>query len=174
MADSGNNACALAVGRKLVATIHDIAFGGEGVARVDGLVLFVPFVLMGEEVEVEITDVKKKFARARLLRVLKESPERVMPQCRYFGDCGGCQYQHIDYAAQLRLKHKQISDLLQRIGGFSGGGREPGGSCPPQYGHRNTIMVCRQWGKFKKGLNIGFIRSNSRLPFEVEERKKAH
>jgi predicted RNA-binding protein with TRAM domain len=78
MADSENNACALAVGRKLVATIHDIAFGGEGVARVDGLILFVPFVLMGEEVEVEITDVKKKFARARLLRVLKASPERVM------------------------------------------------------------------------------------------------
>src|SRR2546430_12293269 len=133
MADSDNNACALAVGRKLVATIHDIAFGGEGVARVDGLVLFVPFVLIGEEVEVEITDVKKKFARARLLRVLKASPERVMPQCRYFGDCGGCQYQHIDYAAQLRLKHKQVTDLLQRIGGFSGGAPQPAVPRPPHY-----------------------------------------
>ena len=173
MADSENNACALAVGRKLVATIHDIAFGGEGVARVDGLVLFVPFVLIGEEVEVEITDLKKKFARARLLRVLKASPERVLPQCRYFGDCGGCQYQHIDYAAQLRLKHKQITDLLQRIGGFAGSAIEPVVPCPQQYGYRNRIMVRSQWDKFKKGLNIGFIRYDSRLVLDVEECKIA-
>src|SRR5437016_2530092 len=173
MADSENNACALAVGRKLVATIHDIAFGGEGVARVDGLVLFVPFVLMGEEVEVEITDVKKKFARARLLRVLQASPERVMPQCRYFEECGGCQYQHIDYAAQLRLKHKQITDLLQRIGGFAGSAIEPVVPCPQQYGYRNRIMVRGQWDKFEKGLNIGFIRYDSRLVLDVEECKIA-
>ena len=57
-------------------------------------------------------------ARARLLKVLKASPERVAPRCRYFGDCGGCQYQHIEYRAQLRLKHKQIADLFRRIGGF--------------------------------------------------------
>src|SRR5213080_1133605 len=154
MADSENDTCALAVGRKLVATIHDIAFGGEGVARVDGLVLFVPFVLIGEEVEVEITDTKKKFARARLLRVLKASPERVIPQCRYFGGCGGCQYQHIDYAAQLRLKHKQITDLLQRIGGFAGSAIEPVVPCPQQYGYRNRIMVRSQWDKLKKGTSV--------------------
>src|SRR3989442_15587079 len=167
MADSENNARALAVGRKLVATIHDIAFGGEGVARVDGLVLFVPFVLIGEEVEVEITDVKKKFARARLLRVLKASPERVMPQCRYFGDCGGCQYQHIDYAAQLRLKHKQITDLLQRIGGFSGNALQPVVSCPQQYGHRNPNIGRSPSDKVKKGINNGFIPYHSRPLLDV-------
>src|SRR5881409_1787177 len=97
---------ALSPGTRLTVTIQDIAFGGEGVARVDDFVIFVPFVLKGEEVEVAITGMKKKFARARLLKVLKASPERVAPQCRYYGDCGGCQYQHIDYPAQLRLKHK--------------------------------------------------------------------
>jgi 23S rRNA (uracil1939-C5)-methyltransferase len=83
---------ATAAGSRLTVAIQDIAFGGEGVARVDDFVIFVPFVVVGEEVEVEIIEVKKKFARARLLKVLKPAPERVEPTCRYFGDCGGCQY----------------------------------------------------------------------------------
>src|SRR2546426_2336500 len=85
----------------------------------------------------------------------------------------GCQYQHIDYAAQLRLKHKQITDLLQRIGGFAGSAIEPVVPCPQQYGYRNRIMVRSQWDKFKKGLNIGFIRYDSRLVLDVEECKIA-
>ena len=70
-------------------TIQDIAFGGEGVGRADDFVIFVPFVLVGEVVEVEITEVKKSFARAKLLRIVQPSPERVEPACRYFGQCGG-------------------------------------------------------------------------------------
>ena len=69
-----------------------------------------------KSIEAEITEVKKNFARARLLRVARPSPDRVEPNCRYFGECGGCQYQHIDYAAQLRFKHKQIADLFERVG----------------------------------------------------------
>src|ERR1043166_6329737 len=75
-------------GQRLVVTIADIAFGGEGVARVDDFVIFVPFVLVGEEVELEVTEVKKRFGRGKLVRVLKASPERVTPRCRYFGECG--------------------------------------------------------------------------------------
>src|SRR5258706_9313621 len=100
----------LSLGCKRVVVINDIAFGGEGVARVDDFVVFVPFVLVGEEVEVEMTEVKKRFARARLLKILHPSPQRVGPACRYFGQCGGCQYQHIDYPAQLQIKHRQITD----------------------------------------------------------------
>src|SRR5207248_5575251 len=95
-----------AVGDKLTLTIDDIAFGGEGVARVEDFVVFVPFVMLGEEVEVEVTEVKKRFARARLLQVLRPSLDRVTPQCRYLGECGGCQYQHIEYKAPLELKRK--------------------------------------------------------------------
>jgi len=69
-------------------------------------------------VEAELTEVKKNFARARLLHVIEPSPERVAPECAHFGACGGCQYQHIAYATQLRVKHKQIADLFQRIGGL--------------------------------------------------------
>jgi 23S rRNA (uracil1939-C5)-methyltransferase len=108
----------LAVGQCLELTITDIAFGGEGVARFGDFVVFVPFVLTGEVVEAEITELKKSFARARLLNILRPSLERVQPKCPYFGDCGGCQYQHISYTEQLRIKHKQISDLFQRIGRF--------------------------------------------------------
>ena len=162
-----------AFGSRFIVTIDDIAFGGEGVARVKDFVIFVPFVVVGEEVEVEIIEVKRKFARARLLRVLRPASERVAPPCAYFGQCGGCQYQHIDYAAQLRLKHKQISDLFQRIGGLANTAIEPVIPCPRPYGYRNRIMIRSQWDKVKKGLNIGFIRHDNRLVVDIEECKVA-
>ncbi|MDB6019290.1 MAG: methyltransferase, TrmA family [Pedosphaera sp.] len=163
----------LAVGAKRTVTISDIAFGGEGVGRIGEFVVFVPFVLVGEVAEVEITEVKKRFGRARLLRVVQASPDRVSPPCRYFGDCGGCQYQHIDYAAQLRLKHKQICDLFERIGGFAAATIAPVIPCPQPYGYRNRIMIRSQWDKFKQGLNIGFIRADNRLVVDIEECKIA-
>ncbi len=162
-----------ALGDKLTVTIGDIAFGGEGVGRFGEFVVFVPFVLVGEEVEVEVTEVKKRFGRARLLRVVKTSPQRVTPACRYFGDCGGCQYQHIDYAAQLALKRKQIADLFERVGGFSGAVVAPVVPCPEPYGYRNRIMIRSQWDKTKQGLNIGFIRADNRWVVDIEECKIA-
>jgi tRNA/tmRNA/rRNA uracil-C5-methylase (TrmA/RlmC/RlmD family) len=173
MGDSTPKAPVPALGSRLTVTIHDIAFGGEGVARVADFVIFIPFVVVGEEVEVEMIEVKKQFARARLLRVLKPAPERVAPPCRYFGQCGGCQYQHIDYPAQLRLKHKQIADLFQRIGGLAETVIEPVIPCRQPYGYRNRIMIRSQWDKFKNGLNIGFIRHDNRLVLDIEECKVA-
>src|SRR5580692_4662472 len=164
---------AFAVGAHCTLTIQDIAFGGEGVGRLDDFVIFVPFVLIGEVVEVEITELKKRFARARLVRVIQTSPERVQPLCRYFGDCGGCQYQHVDYAGQLRLKHKQVCDLFERIGGFDSKIVAPVAPCPQPYGYRNRIMIRSQWDKFKQGLNIGYIRAENRLVIDIEECKIA-
>jgi tRNA/tmRNA/rRNA uracil-C5-methylase (TrmA/RlmC/RlmD family) len=163
----------LALGDRLTLTIGDIAFGGEGVARVEAFVVFVPFVAVGETVEAEITEVKKRFARARLLRVVEPSPERVEPLCPHFGECGGCQYQHLAYPAQLRLKHKQIGDLFERIGRFDPGLIGLVIPCPQPYGYRNRIMIRSQWDKFKQGLNIGFIRADSRLVLDLEECKIA-
>jgi tRNA/tmRNA/rRNA uracil-C5-methylase (TrmA/RlmC/RlmD family) len=163
----------LAVGDKVILEIGDIAFGGEGVARLEDFVIFIPFVGVEEVVEGEIIEVKKRFARARLLRVVKPCADRVQPQCRYFGDCGGCQYQHLDYPAQLRLKHKQIGDLLQRIGGLDPRVITPVIPCPQPYGYRNRIMIRSQWDKFKQGLNIGFIRADNRLVVDIEECKIA-
>jgi tRNA/tmRNA/rRNA uracil-C5-methylase (TrmA/RlmC/RlmD family) len=162
-----------APGAKLTLTIDDIAFGGEGVGRWNDFVVFVPFVARGETVEVELTEAKRRFGRGRLLRVVQPAPERVAPACRYFGECGGCQYQHIAYAEQLRLKHKQITDLFRRIGGFDAAVIDPVLPCPEPYGYRNRIMIRSQWDKFKQGLNIGFLRADNRLVVDIEECKIA-
>jgi 23S rRNA (uracil1939-C5)-methyltransferase len=161
------------IGDSVALTIHDIAFGGEGVGRVDDFVVFVPFVLVGETVRVEITEIKKNFARARLLRVEKTSPERVAPECRYFGACGGCQYQHVDYPAQLRLKHKQIADLFERVGKIPTDKIAPVLPCPSHYGYRNRIMIRSQWNKPEQKLNIGFVRWDCGLVEDIEECKIA-
>ena len=156
------------VGDRVTIHIHDIAFGGEGVGRLDEFVIFVPFVLVGEEVEVELTEVKKRFGRGQLVKVLKPSPNRTEPKCEYFTDCGGCQYQHIAYQEQLRMKHKQISDLFQRIGGFKETVIAPVVPCPEPYGYRNRIMIRSQWNKPEQKLNIGFIRHDNRLVVDLD------
>ena len=159
----------LKLGDKINLAIHDLAFGGEGVGRVEEFVVFVPFVIPGETAEVEITEVKKNFARAKLLRVLAPAPERVTPQCKYFTHCGGCQYQHIDYAAQLRMKHKQISDLFVRVGKISAEKIAPVIGCPQPYGYRNRIMIRSQWNGPAKKLEIGFIRADNNFVVDIDE-----
>lgn len=163
----------LSPGQQLQLTIEDLAFGGEGVARVNDFVVFVPFVMVGEKVEAEITEVKKNFARARLLRVTKSSADRVQPPCPYFGACGGCQYQHMTYDAQLRVKQKQIADLFQRIGNVLSDVVSPVVPCPQPYGYRNRIMIRSQWNKPEQKLNIGFIRWDCGLVEDIEECKIA-
>ena len=97
-------------------SIHNVAFGGDGVGRIYGLAVFVPFTLPNELVEVEIIQKKKNFAKAKLQTIVEKSPDRVTPPCPYFGKCGGCQLQHASYPLQLQLKQKFISDSLTRIG----------------------------------------------------------
>lgn len=160
-------------GDPVTLAIHDVAFGGEGVGRVDELVIFVPFVIAGETVEAEITEVKKNFARAKLLRVVTPSLARVTPECRYFTQCGGCQYQHVAYAEQLRVKHKQIADLFERIGKISPEKIAPVIGCPQPYGYRNRIMIRSQWNGPAKKLEIGFVGVDNRFVVDIEECKIA-
>lgn len=128
-------------GRHCELEITDIAFGGDGIGRSDGFVVFVPFVLTGERVEVEIVEVKKRYATADLVRVITASPHRVDPRCPYYANCAGCQYQHVDYRHQLQLKHKQIQDIFQRIGGLPEPPIAPVVGSPREYGYRNKIVV---------------------------------
>lgn len=97
-------------------TIQSIAFGGEGILRHDGLVIFVPFTAPGDDVEVELHYNKKNFAHGKLLHINKPSPSRTEPRCIYFGSCGGCQLQHMNYPAQIEAKRTFILDALKRIG----------------------------------------------------------
>ncbi|MDY6876968.1 MAG: class I SAM-dependent RNA methyltransferase [Chloroflexota bacterium] len=98
-----------------------IAHGGAALGRHEGRVIFVPYALPGEIVQVEITEDKGRYAFARLVDVLEPSPDRVAPPCPYFGStgCGGCQWQHAAYKAQLRFKGDIVADQLARIGSIS-------------------------------------------------------
>ncbi len=155
-------------GQRLRLVVDSLAYGGDGVGRVDDFVVFVPFTAPGEEVEVELTEVKKKFARARLLEVLRPSPDRVPPTCRHFGECGGCQYQHLAYEAQTRIKFDQIQNLLTRLGGFPDTPVDPVVPCPAPFGYRNRIMVRSQWDRRVQALVIGFIRADNRFVVDVD------
>ncbi len=155
-------------GQQIELTIDSVAYGGDAVGRVNEFVVFVPFAAPGEQLRVELTEVKKNYARARILEILRPSPDRVQPPCPHFGDCGGCQYQHLAYPAQLLLKHDQIRNLLQRLGGFHNLPVDPVVPCPSPLAYRNRIMVRSQWDKFARKLIVGFIRHDNRLVADID------
>lgn len=159
----------VSAGERYTIEITDIAFGGEGVGRVDDLVVFTPFTARGDVAEIEITEVKKQFARARLIELKETSQLRANPQCDYYSTCGGCQYQHIQYATQLEIKKKQVSDLLERIGKFESPNVDDVLPCPVEYGYRNRIMVRSQWNKPEQKMVLGFLERGSRLVVDVEK-----
>ncbi|MGE3309998.1 MAG: class I SAM-dependent RNA methyltransferase [Limisphaerales bacterium] len=158
----------LTLGQRIRLTVDSIAYGGDAVGRINDFVVFTPFAIPGELLLVELTEVKKNFARARIVEVLQPSPDRSQPVCRHFGDCGGCQYQHVSYPAQLRIKHDQILNLLRRLGGFADLRVDPVVPCPSPYAYRNRIMVRTQWDKFAQRLVLGFIRHDNRLVVDVD------
>ncbi|NOQ86821.1 MAG: TRAM domain-containing protein, partial [Deltaproteobacteria bacterium] len=96
--------------------IDSLAFGGEGVGRIDEMVAFVPFAVQGETMEIEIVEVKKKYCRGIIKKIISPSLSRIVPQCRYYEICGGCQYQHLAYQEELAVKQQQVRDVFERIG----------------------------------------------------------
>ncbi len=106
-------------GDELQLEITDAAFEGKAVARHEGLVVFVENAVPGDVVIAKLLKIKKSFAEAKVVRIERPSPLRVDPRCKYFGVCGGCKWQHVDYQAQLRFKQQQVVDSFERIGGFS-------------------------------------------------------
>ena len=100
--------------------IHGLGSSGEGVGKIDGLAVFVEGALPGEEVLAEVEVRKKNYAVARLVEVVKPSSERVEPFCPLYEHCGGCQLQHMSYAAQLKWKRQQVVDAVERIGKLEG------------------------------------------------------
>ncbi len=97
-------------------TIEKLVYGGDGLARLDGKVIFTPYVLPGEAVQADIDRVKNDLWRGRLIEVTSPSAARVTPQCPYFQRCGGCNYQHADYAFQVNQKRSILREVLRRVG----------------------------------------------------------
>jgi tRNA/tmRNA/rRNA uracil-C5-methylase (TrmA/RlmC/RlmD family) len=142
--------------------IEDVAFAGKGVAREKGKVVFIPFTIDGESVSAKITREKKQFAEAEIVDLRETSSHRVEPLCPYFGQCGGCAYQHIDYAHQLAIKSRQVHDVLQRIGKLKDVPMRSIIPSPLQYAYRNRITVHAENGV------IGYFRRDSHRLIEVE------
>ena len=142
--------------------VHDVAFGGAGVGRLEGKVVFVPLTIDGERVQAKLIERRSGYDRAQLTKVLLPSTHRVGPVCPYFGRCGGCDYQHIAYDHQLELKRRQVIQLLERIGRITDVQVSPTSPCGRPYAFRNRITVHAMEGR------IGFFEKNSRNVVDVE------
>src|SRR5438445_46940 len=126
-------------GDSLELVIDDLAFGGEGVGRVNGYVVFVRGAVPGDRVRAKLVDARSRFGRAVIESIEVPSPDRVEPPCPYFGRCGGCRLQHVAYPAQLAFKEKQVRDCLERIGGLGAFELRPILPGPEPYGYRNKM-----------------------------------
>lgn len=142
-------------------TIDNLSNQGDGVGRIDNWVVFVPYTLPGERVRARIYRNDKNCSMADLVEVLEPSPQRVQPQCPVFGYCGGCQYQHLNYADQLAWKTAQVADLLRLQAGLELPVL-PAIPSPVTYGYRSKITPHFHKPKDAKMGNIGFLRAGSR------------
>ena len=141
--------------------IDNLSNMGDGVGRIDNWVVFVPYTLPGERVRARIYRNDKNCSMADLVEVLEPSPRRVNPQCPVFGYCGGCQYQHLDYAAQLEWKTAQVADLLRLQAGLELPVK-PAIPSPETYNYRSKITPHFQKPKDARMGSIGFLRAGSR------------
>jgi 23S rRNA (uracil1939-C5)-methyltransferase len=127
-------------GERLELTTESLAFEGKAVARrEDGYVVFVEGALAQERIIAEIKKAKSNFAEAKLVEILAEGPDRRKPICPYFGICGGCSLQHMNYAAQLSAKKQQVIDLFERVGKISNPPVHDVIAAPSEYNYRNKM-----------------------------------
>src|SRR4249919_4123701 len=115
--------------------VDSLAYGGNGVARLDGFVVFVRRGLPGDRVRARVTKVKRNHAEALATEVLRPGPERVDAPCSHFPACGGCRFQDLAYEAQLAQKEMQVRDALQRLAGIPEPPLEPILPCQPEIFH---------------------------------------
>jgi len=148
---------ALTRGSKIKLHIDRLSVGGRGVGRAENVVIFVPDVCADEDVEVEITNVKKNFAEARLLQILKPASSRIVPPCPVAGVCGGCNWQHVAYPEQLKTKRELVRESLRKFSGFDVSSEslvQPVIPSPRPLRYRNRIQLHHKpdvIGYFKRG-----------------------
>lgn len=138
--------------------IDSTAFKGKGVARHNGLAVFVPNTVPGDRVEARIIKKKKNHAEAKLLQVLEGGSERIEPRCQHAKNCGGCSWQHVNYESQLKYKRNQVQDHMERIGGLKDLEVQPTIGCKEPFYYRN-----------KMEYSIGHKRWLSREEIERDE-----
>ena len=147
--------------------IDRLAAGGDGVGRIGAKVAFVAQTAPGDEVEVEVCEERRTWCRARVLRLVRPGPDRITPPCPSFGACGGCDWQHVSYPAQLAAKSSIVEDALRRIGRLDPPAIAPTLPSPLEFGyrHRARLHIARREG----GAVFGFFRPGSHdvVPLET-------
>lgn len=142
-------------------TITSLAPGGEGVSKDLGIALFVDRTAPGDKVEVEIFDVRKGFAKAALKRIVEPSPQRAKPPCSLFNVCGGCQWQHIDYAHQLSAKTDLVKQTIRHIGGLDPAIVLPTIGALDPLNYRNKVQFPVKNPKGSERILAGYYKVNS-------------
>jgi len=144
-------------GDELELTVDSLAYGGNGVARLNGFVVFVRRGLPGDTVRAEVTKVKRGYAEALATEVLVPGPNHVEPSCAHFPACGGCRFQDLDYEAQIAAKHDQVRDALVRIGRIDDPPLEPIVPAESIFGYRNKLEY--SFTDTARGAALGFHRA---------------
>ncbi|MCX6021848.1 MAG: TRAM domain-containing protein, partial [Chloroflexi bacterium] len=117
--------------------LEQMAHQGEAIGRRDGQIVFAAFGIPGEDVTVEITERHPQYLRGRVIEVHTPSPDRVTPPCQYYGQCGGCSFQHVAYQRQLDIKTEIVREQLERIGRFDQPPLRPIIGMDNPWGYRN-------------------------------------
>ncbi|MFS1516416.1 23S rRNA (uracil(1939)-C(5))-methyltransferase RlmD [Bacillus sp. SCS-151] len=147
-------------------TFEDLTHDGAGVAKIDGFPLFVPQALPGETAKIKVIKTKKGYGFGRLIEIIEPSKHRVEPICPIYKQCGGCQLQHMSYEGQLSAKHKQVTDVLTRIGHIENVTVHPviGMNDPWRYRNKAQVPV----GEREGGLVAGFYQQRSHEIIDME------
>ena len=144
--------------------IEKLVYGGDGLGRREGKIVFVPFTVPGDRAEVRPVEHKRSFTRAALARIVLPGPGRIMPSCPHFGQCGGCQWQHMEYALQCEMKRGILEEVFHHHFPETRGLRISMKACPAPFGYRSRArMQLRSSGAQSRA---GFYRFRSR---EVED-----
>jgi 23S rRNA (uracil1939-C5)-methyltransferase len=145
--------------------VGTMAHGGAALGRLEGRVGLIDYAIAGEEVRAVVRRGKRDYFEGEAIEILSAAPERITPPCPYFGPCGGCQWQHIDYAAQLRFKRAIVEEQLRRIGGLAIEVTAIHNGTPWTYRHSAAIAL---------GHAAGFRSRHSRWEIEIQECMISH
>src|SRR5256714_314990 len=144
-------------GDELELQVDSLAYGGNGVARVEGFVVFVRRGLPGDTVRARVTKVKRGYAEALATEVLAPSPQRVDAPCAHYPACGGCRFQDLSYEAQAESKASQVADALRRIGGIAEPPLEPILPAADVFHYRNKLED--SFTQLEDGPTLGFHKA---------------
>ena len=145
--------------------VDKCVYGGEGLGKLrDGRSVFVPYVFPGEEVDIHITQNKKRYAKAVPVQWFSISPDRIQPPCPYFGDCGGCHYQFLRYGDQVELKERILADQFQRLAAIDSVPLRVVELSEKEYHYRNTIQL-----HVADDGQLGYLRHNTHELVPVDD-----